>query len=39
MHRIDRCEGGIQLADIATKNVVDHDLTLWMKYIMVILEN
>ena len=39
MHRIDRCEGGLQLADIGTKNVIEPDLTPRMKYIMVILEN
>ena len=37
--KIDWCEGGQQLAYIATKNVGDHDLTLRMKYIMVRLEN
>ena len=25
IHKIDWCEGGIQLAEIATKNVGDHD--------------
>ena len=39
MHKIDWCEGGLQLADIATKNVGDHDLTPRIKYIMVILDN
>ena len=39
MHNIDWCERGMQLADIATKNVGDHDLTSRMKYIMVRLEN
>ena len=39
MHKIDWCEGGLQLADISTKNAVDHDLTTRMKYIMVRLEN
>ena len=39
MHKIDWCEGGLQLADIATKNVGDNDLTPIMKYIMVILDN
>ena len=33
------CEGGLQLADIRTKNVSEPDLTPRMKYIMVILEN
>ena len=27
MHKIDSCEGGLQSADIATKNVGDPDLT------------
>ena len=27
IHKIDWCEGGLQLADIATKNVGEHDLT------------
>ena len=39
MHRIDWCEGGLQLADIGTRNVFEPDLALRMKYIMVILEN
>ena len=39
MHNIDRCEIGLQLADIATKNVGEHDLTPRMKYIMVRLDN
>ena len=39
MHKIDRCEGGLQLADIGTKIVSEPDLTPRMKYIMVILEN
>ena len=39
MHKIDWCEGGVQLADIGTKNVNEPDLTPSMKYIMVILEN
>ena len=38
MHKIDWYEGGLQLADIATHNVGDHDLTTRIKYIMVILE-
>ena len=33
------CEGGLQLADIGTKNVSEPDLTPRMKYIMVRLEN
>ena len=39
MHKIDWCEGGLQLADIGTKNVSESDLTPRMKYIMVRLEN
>ena len=39
MHKIERCEGGLQLADIAIKNVSEPDLTPIMNYIMVILEN
>ena len=34
MHKIDWCEGGLQLAEIGTKNVGDNDLTT-----RVILEN
>ena len=26
MHKIDWCEGGLQLADISTKNIGEHDL-------------
>ena len=39
MHKIDCCDGGLKLADIATKNVGDTDLTPRMKYIMVRLDN
>ena len=39
MHKIDWCEGGLQLANIGTNNFSDPDLTPRMKYIMVILEN
>ena len=39
MHKIDWCEGGLQLADIVTKNVSEPDLTPRMKYIMIRLEN
>ena len=39
MHKIDSCEGGLQLADIGTNNVSEPDLTPRMKYIMVRLEN
>ena len=38
MHKIDWCEGGLQLADIGTKNVNEPDLTPRMKYILVRLE-
>ena len=38
MHKIDWCEGGMQLADIATKNICEKYLTPRMKYIMVILD-
>ena len=37
--KIDWCEGGLQLAEIGTKNVSEPDLTPRMKYIMVRLEN
>ena len=39
MHKIEWCEGGLQLADIGTKNVSETDLTPRMKYIMIRLEN
>ena len=39
MHKIDWCEGGLQLADIGTKNLSEPDITPRMKYIMVRLEN
>ena len=39
MHKIDWCEGGLQLAKIVTKNVSEPDITPTMKYIMVRLEN
>ena len=39
MHKIDWREGGMQLADIGTKNVGEPNQTLRMKYIMVRLEN
>ena len=39
MHKIYWCEGGLQLADIGTRNVSEPDLTPRMKYIMVRLEN
>ena len=39
MHKINWCEGGMQLAEIGTKNLREPDLTQRMKYIMVRLEN
>ena len=39
MHNIDFCERGLQLADIATKNVGENDLILRMKYFMIRLDN
>ena len=39
MHKIEWCEGGMQLADIGTKNVSEPDLTPRIKYIMVRIEN
>ena len=39
MHKIYLCEGGMQLADIATKNIGESDLTPRMKCIMVRLDN
>ena len=39
MHKMDWFEGGLQLADIGTKNVIEPDLIPRMKYIMVRLEN
>ena len=39
IHKINWCEGGLQLAYIGTKNVSEPDLTPRMKYIMVRLEN
>ena len=39
MHKIDWCEGNLQLADIGTKNVREPDITPRMKYIMVRIEN
>ena len=38
MHKIDWCEGGLQLADIGTNNVGKPVLTPRMKYILVRLE-
>ena len=39
MHKIEWCEGGLQLADIATKNTGENCLNTTMKYIMVRLDN
>ena len=39
IHKIDWCEGGLQLSDIGTKNVSKPELTPRVKYIMVRLEN
>ena len=39
MHKNDWCEGGLQLSDIANRNIGEHDLTPRMKYIMVRLDN
>ena len=39
MHKIDWCEGGLQLTDIATKNVCENYLNPRMKYIMIRLDN
>ena len=35
IHKIDWCEGGMQLADIGTKNVSEPDIAPTMEYIMV----
>ena len=39
MHKIDWCEGGLKLEDMATKNVGENDLNPRIKYITVRLEN
>ena len=39
IHRIDCCEGGLQLEDITTKNVGENDLNTRIKYIMQMLDN
>ena len=39
IHKIDRCEGGLQLEDIGTKKISEPDLTPRMEYIMIRLEN
>ena len=38
MHKIELCGGGLQLAEIATKNVGENDLNPRMEYIMVRLD-
>ena len=38
MNKIDWCEGGLKISDIATKDFGEHDLTPRMKYIMLILD-
>ena len=39
LHKIDWCEGGLKLSDIATNNVGENDLNTRMKYTMVRLDN
>ena len=39
MYKIVCCEGGLQLAEIGTKNISGPDLTPRIKYIMVRLDN
>ena len=39
MHNIDWCERGLQLADIATNNVGDNDLSTRIKYILLRIYN
>ena len=39
IHKIDWCKGGLQLADISTKNVGEHNLTPRMKCITLRLHN
>ena len=39
IHKIDCCEGGLQLSYIATDNVGENDLNPGMTYIMVRLDN
>ena len=39
IHKIEWCEGGLQLENIATKNVVETDFNPGMKYIMISLDN
>ena len=39
INKIDWCEGGLKLSDIATNNVGEHDLTPRVKYIMERIDN
>ena len=39
MHKIDFCEGDMQLVGVVTKNVGENNLNHRMKYIMVSLDN
>ena len=39
MHKIEWCEGGLQLENIATKNVGENDLNTRMRYIMFMVDN
>ena len=39
MHKIDWCEGGLQLAEIGTNKISGPDLTPRMKYIMIRFDN
>ena len=39
MHKIDWCEGGMQLADIENNNIGENYLNPRIKYIMVRLDN
>ena len=39
IHKIDWCEGGLKLADIATNNIGENDINPRMKYNMVRLDN
>ena len=38
MHKVNWCEGGLQLADIGAKNIGEPDLTPRMKYVILRLE-
>ena len=39
IHKIDWCKGGIQMADIATRNVGENDINPRVKYIMARIDN